>query len=86
MGKSSLLNALQEGVTARAEVKEVSTATGKGRALGSLTSGRFYDAAEADTAIFYSISNCQKGLRGVSFGNFLIKQVVDDLADGRLDD
>jgi malonyl-CoA decarboxylase len=36
-------------------------------------------AAEADTAIFYSISNCQNGLRGISFGNFLIKQVVEDL-------
>jgi malonyl-CoA decarboxylase len=36
-------------------------------------------AACADTAIFYSISNCQIGLRGVSFGNFLIKQVVEEL-------
>jgi malonyl-CoA decarboxylase len=36
-------------------------------------------AARADTAIFYSISNCQEGLRGVSFGNFLIKQVVEEL-------
>lgn len=36
-------------------------------------------AASADTAIFYSISNCQDGLRGVSFGNFLIKQVVEEL-------
>ncbi len=35
--------------------------------------------ANADTAIFYSISNCQRGLRGISFGNFLIKQVVEDL-------
>ncbi len=34
----------------------------------------------ATTAIFYSISNCQKGLAGVTFGNFLIKQVVADLA------
>lgn len=34
---------------------------------------------EADTAIFYSISNAQKGLRGISLGNFLIKQVVNDL-------
>jgi malonyl-CoA decarboxylase len=34
----------------------------------------------ADTAIFYSISNCLKGLRGIAFGNFLIKQVVTDLA------
>jgi len=36
-------------------------------------------AADANTAVFYSISNCHKGLRGVSFGNFLIKQVVEDL-------
>jgi len=34
---------------------------------------------EADTAVFYSISNCQDGLRGISFGNFLIKQVVEEL-------
>jgi CoA:oxalate CoA-transferase len=34
----------------------------------------------ADTAIFYSISNCQPGLRGISFGNLLIKQVAADLA------
>lgn len=31
---------------------------------------------DADYAIFYSISNCQEGLRGIPFGNFLIKQVV----------
>ena len=31
------------------------------------------------TAVFYSISNCQEGLRGISFGNFLIKQVAADL-------
>src|SRR4030081_2009814 len=36
-------------------------------------------AARADTAIFYSISNCQDGLRGVAFGNLLIKQVVEEL-------
>ena len=35
--------------------------------------------AKATTATFYSISNCQKGLRGISFGNFLIKQVVEEL-------
>jgi len=34
------------------------------------------DPREADTAIFYSISNCQRGLAGISFGNFLIKRVV----------
>lgn len=35
---------------------------------------------QADTAIFYSISNAQKGLTGISFGNFLIKRVVEVLA------
>jgi malonyl-CoA decarboxylase len=35
--------------------------------------------AKAQTAVFYSISNCQTGLRGISFGNFLIKQVVEEL-------
>lgn len=38
-----------------------------------------FDAQRADTAIFYSISNTQAGLRGVSFGNFLLKRVIDDL-------
>ena len=37
------------------------------------------DPQRATTAVFYSISNCQAGLQGVSFGNFLIKQVVDEL-------
>jgi len=32
------------------------------------------------TAAFYGISNCQRGLRGISFGNFLIKQVVTELS------
>jgi malonyl-CoA decarboxylase len=36
-------------------------------------------AEKARTAVFYSISNCQLGLAGVSFGNFLIKQVVEEL-------
>ncbi|MBT3359473.1 MAG: malonyl-CoA decarboxylase [Rhodospirillales bacterium] len=38
------------------------------------------DPQTADTAIFYSISNAQKGLAGISFGNFLIKRVVDSLS------
>jgi len=38
------------------------------------------DPRAADTAIFYSISNCQQGLVGISFGNFLIKRVVDELS------
>jgi malonyl-CoA decarboxylase len=35
--------------------------------------------ADADSAIFYSITNCQDGLRGIPFGSFLIKQVAEDL-------
>src|SRR5665647_149993 len=45
-----------------------------------LATGR--EAVEVDkmrTATFYSISNCQRGLSGVSFGNFLIKQVVEEI-------
>ncbi len=38
------------------------------------------DPEAADTAIFYSISNTQKGLRGISFGEFLIKRVVARLS------
>lgn len=39
-----------------------------------------FDSSRADTANFYSISNTQKGLRGISFGSFLLKRVIDDLA------
>lgn len=38
------------------------------------------DPASADTAVFYSINNCQRGLDGISFGNFLIKRVVELLS------
>ena len=38
------------------------------------------DLQGANSAIFYSISNCQEGLSGISFGNSLIKQVVQDLS------
>ena len=34
----------------------------------------------ATTAVFYSISNCQRGLAGITFGNFLIKQVVAEIS------
>jgi malonyl-CoA decarboxylase len=37
------------------------------------------DPRDAKVAIFYSISNTQAGLRGVSFGGFLIKRVVEQL-------
>jgi malonyl-CoA decarboxylase len=39
--------------------------------------------ADPTTAVFYSISNCQEGLKGISFGSFLIKQVVEDLVRER---
>ena len=39
------------------------------------------DPAKADTAMFYSITNCQPGLRGVSFGNLLIKQVAQKIGE-----
>jgi malonyl-CoA decarboxylase len=42
-------------------------------------SRRVMAAQDATTAVFYSISNTQKGLGGISFGNFLIKQVVEEL-------
>jgi len=38
------------------------------------------EPGKATTAVFYSISNCQRGLTGVSFGNFLIKQVVQEIS------
>jgi malonyl-CoA decarboxylase len=38
------------------------------------------DPESADCAMFYSITNCQEGLRGVPFGSFLIKRVVEDLS------
>ena len=39
------------------------------------------DPYAADTAMFYSINNALKGLRGISFGNFLLKQVLSELGD-----
>ncbi len=36
-------------------------------------------SSKANTVVFYSISNCHRGLAGVSFGNFLIKSVVGEL-------
>ncbi len=45
-----------------------------------LATGReIIEADKIRTAVFYSISNCQRGLTGVSFGNFLIKQVAEEI-------
>jgi malonyl-CoA decarboxylase len=41
------------------------------------------ETQQTTTAVFYSISNCQRGLTGVSFGNFLIKQVAEEIARER---
>lgn len=50
-------------------------------AIATVLDGRrSEDDAPPTTAVFYSISNCQDGLKGISFGNFLLKQVVEDLA------
>lgn len=49
-------------------------------AIEPLLEARRGEADDAPTtAVFYSISNCQDGLKGVSFGNFLLKQVVEEL-------
>ena len=44
------------------------------------TSASAVEPERATTAVFYSITNCQRGLTGVSFGNFLIKQVVEEVS------
>lgn len=61
---------------------EVALTDGAPAAIGPILEERRapLDPRAADTAVFYSISNCQVGLRGVSFGNFLIKQVVEELS------
>lgn len=57
------------------------TAAIPGSVTNLLSEGRHPLAAEdAKVAVFYSISNCQKGLTGISFGNLLIKQVVAELS------
>jgi malonyl-CoA decarboxylase len=43
------------------------------------SNGQPVDLDRANSAVFYSISNCQRGLAGVSFGHFLIKQVVEEI-------
>jgi malonyl-CoA decarboxylase len=61
---------------------EVALTVGIPSAIGPLldTDRAPIDPRKADTAVFYSISNCHMGLRGVSFGNLLIKQVVQELS------
>ncbi|HEX3939345.1 MAG TPA: malonyl-CoA decarboxylase [Xanthobacteraceae bacterium] len=51
-------------------------------AIGPILSGKRepVEPQRATTAVFYSITNCQRGLAGVSFGHFLIKQVVEEVS------
>ena len=60
---------------------EVALVQGLSDAIAPLIdrNGPVLDPSKADTAIFYSINNCHDGLQGISFGNFLIKQVVVEL-------
>ena len=60
---------------------QVALANGSASAVGPLIANEreIANVREADTAIFYSISNCHDGLRGISFGHFLIKQVIEEL-------
>jgi malonyl-CoA decarboxylase len=61
---------------------EVALTTGIAGSVQGLLSGArdTLAAEETDTAVFYSISNCQAGLASISFGNSLIKQVAADLS------
>jgi len=61
---------------------EVALTRGKPATIGELLdeNAPVIDPQSTDTAIFYSISNTQTGLRGVSFGSFLLKEVTADLA------
>lgn len=58
---------------------EVALVKGMSEAIGPLLETPPAPPDNADTAVFYSINNCQPGLAGVSFGNLLIKQVVSVL-------
>ncbi|MGD2008088.1 MAG: malonyl-CoA decarboxylase family protein [Cellvibrionales bacterium] len=62
---------------------EVALSRGSNSAIGPLVDleRRVDNPETCDTATFYSISNCHPGLRGIYFGNFLIKQVAADLRD-----
>ena len=61
---------------------EVAFTNGIPNAIGPILGkdGNTLAPERANTAVFYSISNCQRGLAGVSFGSFLIKQVVEEVS------
>lgn len=59
---------------------EVALTRGISSSIQSIIREENHDIGEEDTAIFYSINNCQKGLQKIPLGNFLIKMVVNGLA------
>ncbi len=59
---------------------EVALTRGMAGNIGELLEPTATNGGAPDTAVFYSISNCQEGLTGISFGDLLIKQVVDALS------
>nr|NQU91065.1 malonyl-CoA decarboxylase [Bacteroidota bacterium] len=59
---------------------EVALTKGIGGSIQSIFNENGNEPIQADTAIFYSINNCQRGLRKIPLGNFLIKMVVTELA------
>lgn len=59
---------------------EVALTKGIASSIQSIIRDENNDKGEEDTAIFYSINNCQRGLRKIPLGNFLIKMVVNELA------
>lgn len=59
---------------------EIALTKGISRSIQSIINEKKNKGKQADTAIFYSINNCQRGLKKVPLGNFLIKMVVMELA------
>jgi len=59
---------------------EIALTKGISRSIQSIIKEKDSKVKQADTAIFYSINNCQRGLKKVPLGNFLIKMVVTELA------
>ena len=55
---------------------QVALTKGVGTSIQEITEGGISSLTDYDTATFYSISNANKGLQGITLGNFLIKRVV----------
>ena len=60
---------------------QVALTKGLGKSIQELMKPSSNDSKDADTATFYSISNCQEGLSRVTLGNFLIKRVVYEIQE-----